>query len=58
MRTPPSAGSPIALSGDEHDVEIMTCSGLTSTDLAAYKDGGRYEFLYQTPPRPPDPADL
>ena len=46
------------LDGERHDATIVRRDDLAAIELASLKDGGRYDFLYQTPPRPPDPADL
>jgi hypothetical protein len=46
------------LDGDEHLVELVAVAELESVPLVAFKHDGRYQYLYQTPPSPPDPADL
>jgi hypothetical protein len=43
--------------GEDHDAVVVTPGQLEAVELASLKDGGRYEFLYQTPPSPPDPRD-
>jgi hypothetical protein len=44
------------LDGDDFDVEVVHDDALQSQDLKALRRG--HSFLYQTPPWPPDPADL
>lgn len=40
--------------GDQHRATLVELPELERIELASLKEHGRYEFLYQTPPAPPD----
>jgi len=44
--------------GDDWRATVVEAPQLIARDLASFKDNGRYEYLYQTPPHPPDLADI
>jgi protein tyrosine/serine phosphatase len=43
---------------DDWQATVVEPPMLFAHDIDAYKDNGRYHYLYQTPPRSPDPADV